>query len=90
MCTDFKRGDPRRILFVLATVEVLERPTLTTLVEETGYPKASVNDMLNKILNGQIPGIKLIKNGPVYSIQSWGKLINKKGAKEFFYDCKVG
>lgn len=87
---DFKKGDMRRIWFVLGAVAKLERATLTTIVNETGLPKGSVNDLLNKIMDGQIPTLIMNKKDAVYSVESWGNLINKKGIVSYFNACKVG
>ncbi len=88
--TDLKKGDMRRTWFVLGAVAKLDRPTLTTIVEATGLPKASVNDTLNKIMDNQIPGLYLEKTGAVYSISEWGEIVKKNGVINFFNSCKVG
>jgi hypothetical protein len=90
MDTIFKKGDLRRLWFVLGAVAELDSATLTTIVKATGMPKASVNDLLIKIMNGQIPTLELKKVGPVYSIESWGELVKKKGVISYFNACKVG
>jgi hypothetical protein len=86
----FKKGDIRRTWFVLGAVATLERPTLTTIVNETGLPKATVNDALNKLIEGQMPGLVVEKIGPVYSVTSWGEIVNKSGVIGYFNACKVG
>lgn len=80
----------RRTWFILGAVAQLNRPTLTTIVEATGLPKASVNDTLNKVMDNQIPGLILEKNGAVYSIINWGEIVKKNGVIHFFNSCKVG
>lgn len=90
MSEDFKKGDLRRLWFVLGAVAKLDRATLTTIVNATGMPKATVNDLLIKIMDGQIPTLELKKVGPVYSIEHWGELVNKKGVISYFNACKVG
>lgn len=87
---EFKKGDMRRMWFVLGAVATHDRPTLTTIVNETGLPKASVNDLLNKAMEGQIPTFEMVKLDAVYQIKNWGELINKKGLIEYFNACKVG
>ncbi len=79
----YPKGDMRRIWHIIGAVECLERATLTTIVQATGIPKASVDDTLKKIMYEQIPGFMLIKDGPVYTITSWG-ILKKKELKDFY------
>lgn len=87
---DFKKGDMRRVWFVLGAVAILDKPTLTSLVRATGMPKASINDTLNKLMEGQIPGLVLVKNDAEYQIDDWGDLVNKTPVISFFNSCKAG
>lgn len=88
--TQFKKGDMRRVWFALGAVAAIDRPTLTTVVKATGLPKASVSDLLNKVIEGQIPELEMKKTGAVYSIERWGELINEKAVVSFFNACSVG
>ena len=81
---DFKKGDMRRMWFILGAVATQDQPTLTTLVRETGMPKASVNDLLNKVIDGQIPTLKMTKQDAVYVVEDWGDLVNKNSVISFF------
>lgn len=87
---DFQKGDMRRVWFILGAVAVQDQPTLTTLVKGTGMPKASINDALNKLMDGQIPTLSLTKQGAVYVVEDWGDLVNKNAVISFFNACRVG
>ena len=86
----FRKGDMRRIWFILGAIAKIERATLTTLVKETGMPKASINDVLNKLMEGQIPTLKISKHDAVYEIEDWGDLVNESAVISFYKTCKVG
>jgi hypothetical protein len=87
---ELKKGDMRKVWFVLGAVATLDRPTLTTIVNATGLAKPTVYDALNKIIGGQIPTLEMVKSDAVYSIENWGDLVNKKGVISYFNTCKVG
>jgi hypothetical protein len=87
---ELKKGDMRKVWFVLGAVATLDRPTLTTIVNATGLAKPTVYDALNKIIGGQIPTLEMVKSDAVYSVENWGDLVNKKGVISYFNTCKVG
>lgn len=85
------KGDMRRVWVVLGAIESIDRATLTTLVDATGLPKASINDVLKKLLAGQVPGLVIAKQGAVYTVSDWGELLKKNGVKIYYNTaCKVG
>ncbi len=85
------KGDMRRVWCVLGAIETLERATLTTLVDALGLPKSSINDVLKKLLSGQLPGLIIVKTGAVYTVSDWGELLKKNGVKKYYKTaCKVG
>ena len=87
---DLLRGDLRRLWLILGAVDALERPSLVAIVEAVGMPKPTVSDALKKLMSGQVPGLKIVKNGPVYEIQEWGGFITKTGVRKFYVStCKV-
>ena len=88
--TEFKKGDMRRTWFVLGAVAKIDRPTLTTIVQATGLPKASVNDTLKKMMDNQIPGLVIEKKGAVYTVTAWGEIVKKNGVISFFNASGVG
>ncbi len=85
------KGDMRRVWCVLGAIESLERATLTTLVSALGLPKSSINDVLKKLLSGQVPGLVITKQDAVYSVSEWGEILKKNGVKKYYKTAyKVG
>tara|TARA_B110000196_G_C21151582_1_gene670046 strand:+ start:516 stop:779 length:264 start_codon:yes stop_codon:yes gene_type:complete len=68
----FPRGDLNRIWLVIGAIDNLESATLVNIVKATGMPKPTINDILKKLLNGQVPSVIIVKNEAIYSIKEWG------------------
>lgn len=68
----FQRGDLNRIWLVIGAIDNLENPTLVNIVKATSMPKPTVNDILKKLMNGQVPSITVEKEEAKYSISKWG------------------
>jgi hypothetical protein len=78
----YPKGDLNRIWLVLGAIDALERATLLTITNSTGMPKGSVNDVLKKLLSGQVAGVCIKKEGAVYSIENWADF--RLSIKEIF------
>ncbi|MFM0265501.1 hypothetical protein [Paraburkholderia sediminicola] len=76
----YPHSDDRRLLVLLAAIDELERATLTTLAEFTGLNKGVIPRNV-EILREQF-GVEIEKDGPVYSLVSWGPLLKKGGVKK--------
>jgi len=75
----YPKGDARRLFVLLAAIDYLERPTLTSLAEYTGHNKGTIDADVAK-LREQF-GVDIERDGPVFSIRSWGDLLKKAGVK---------
>ncbi len=85
------KGDMRRVWYILGAIESIDCATLTTLVNATGLPKSSINDVLKKLQAGQVPGLVLVKSEAVYSVAKWGDILKKTGVIDYYKTaCKVG
>lgn len=70
----YPKGDARRLFALLASIDALERPTLTTLANRTGHNKGTITADVAK-LRDQF-GVQIVKEGAVFRIESWGNLLN--------------
>jgi hypothetical protein len=86
----FPKGDLNRIWLILGALDSLEKPTLINITNATGMPKASVNDVLKKLVCGQIAGVTVEKIEAEYKITEW--LNMRQEVKKIFKNntCKVG
>ena len=86
----FPKGNLNRIWLVLGALDDLEKPTLVNISKATGMPKASVNDLLIKLIEGQVAGVTVEKIDTTYKITQWLNL--KKEVKKIYKNnsCKVG
>lgn len=78
--TQYPKGDARRLFVLLAAIDSLARPTLTTLAESTGHNKGTIPVDVEK-LREQF-GVDIVKDGAVYGVKSWGDLLKKNGVKK--------
>ncbi|WP_299006949.1 hypothetical protein [uncultured Shewanella sp.] len=67
----YQKGNLNRIWLVLGALDALEHPTLLNISNAIGMPKPSVNDILKKLLDGQVAGVIVKKIGTEYKIIEW-------------------
>ena len=73
--------DARRLLVLLASIDLLERPTASALADLTSHDK---NLIENEIFDLQEQfGVAIHRVGEVYRISSWGEVLNQEGVKRF-------
>lgn len=75
----FPTDDARRLLVLLAAIDLLERPTVSAVADLTGQEREAV-DAGVQALREQY-GVLLHKVGEIYHIQSWGELLQADGVK---------
>jgi hypothetical protein len=75
-----RRGDVRRLLALAIAIQDSERATMTTLSTMTGRRKQAVIDDI-----AHLPelGIEIAKEGPVYTLVSWGPILKPGMIKKF-------
>lgn len=58
---------------------------LMTIVEETGIPYPTLIDLINRLNNGQIPGLVVEKTGNGdYGVKQWSKFAGKAAVIHFY------
>ena len=67
----FPKGNLNRVWLVIGAINALEKPTLINISKSIGMPKGSVNDVIKKLLDGQVAGIEVEKLGAEYKIVRW-------------------
>jgi len=82
----YPKNDPRRLFVLLCAIELLERPTLTTLASFTGINKGVIDGHVNNL--NEFYGVMIDKEGPVYVLRSWGDLLNKEGVLKCLYGAR--
>jgi hypothetical protein len=75
----YPKGDLRRMLSVLAAIDSMPDATLVKVVAKTGLDKKTVTNLITQA--GEQAGVKIIKSGPVYTLENWGPIIKRSGAK---------
>lgn len=75
----YPKGDLRRMLAVLGAIDSLESATLVKLTERTGIDKKTVTNLIEQAR--EQAGVVIDKSGAVYSIEDWGPVIKKNGAR---------
>ncbi len=69
--------DARRLFVLLGAIDLLERATLSAISDMTGIAVESIDDDID-ILCQQF-GVKVLKLGNVYRIDSWGDILQRDG-----------
>ena len=75
----YPKGDLRRMLSVLAAIDSMQPATLVKIVARTGIDKKTVTNLIAQAR--EQAGVLVAKDGAAYSIESWGPVLKKSGAK---------
>lgn len=75
----YPKGDLRRMLSVLAAIDSVPDATLVKVVARTGLDKKTVTNLIAQA--GEQAEVKIIKTGPVYTLEDWGPVFKRSGAK---------
>src|SRR5450830_1228846 len=75
----YPKGDLRRMLSVLAAIDATPEATLVKVVARTGLDKKTVTNLIAQA--GEQAGVKITKTGPVYTLEDWGPIFKRTGAK---------
>lgn len=79
----YPKGDARRLFVVLAAIEHLERPTITTIAAFTGHNKGTIDADVAKLCDQY--GMQIEREGAVFVIRSWGDVLKKSGVKKHLH-----
>lgn len=75
----YPKGDLRRMLSVLAAIDILPDATLVKIVATTALDKKTVTTLIAQAIAQA--GVQISKSGPTYAIESWGPVIKRTGAR---------
>lgn len=76
----YPKGDARRLFVVLAAIDHLERPTLTTIAAYTSHNKGTIDADVQKLREQY--GVEIEREGAVFGIRAWGDVLKKAGVKK--------
>ncbi|MBQ1784173.1 MAG: helix-turn-helix domain-containing protein [Gammaproteobacteria bacterium] len=87
MVHDVPRGDLRRLWLTLGALAARGgKATLLELVADTGMPKPTVSDMLVKLVAGQVVDVAVEKEGALYRVHDWGRVVSPSGIQQWLKD----
>lgn len=74
----YPKGDLRRMLAVLAAIDLIPDASLVKIAARTGLDKKTVTHLVEQAR--EQAGVIVTKTGPVYALESWGPVIQRSGA----------
>lgn len=74
----YPKGDLRRMLAVLAAIDLIPDASLVKIAVRTGLDKKTVTHLVEQAR--EQAGVIVTKTGPVYALESWGPVIQRSGA----------
>ena len=77
--TIYPKGDLRRMLVVLAAMDLPQGASLVQIAERSGLDKKSVTRLIDQAR--EQAGVVVLKKGAVYHVENWGPVVKKAGAK---------
>lgn len=83
---DMTKGSMHRSWIVLGVMAKHDSNIrLMTIVEETGIPYPTLIDLINRLNNGQIPGLVVEKTGNGdYGVKQWSQFAGKAAVIHFY------
>lgn len=86
MALDLKKGSYNRLWVVLAALAYKEgKATLQELSSLCRLPRSSTEDILSKVIDGQIPDMKIERQGATFLVVEWGDFLSKEYLLEFYW-----
>jgi hypothetical protein len=76
----FPKGDVRRLFVLLAAIDSLDRPTLTTLATFTGHNKGTIDADVGRLVEQF--AVRIDREGPVFRLLDWGPYLKKSPIKK--------
>lgn len=74
----YPKGDLRRMLMVLAAMDSIPDATQAKMAARTGLDKRTVIHLISQA--SEQAGVVVKKEGPVYTLEGWGPILNPAGA----------
>ncbi len=80
----YPRGHVGRLFVCLAAIDKLERPTATSVAELTSLSKGKIDEYV-AALAAEL-GVTIRKDGPVYTLESWGPYLKAPAIRSCLKD----
>lgn len=85
MSLDLKKGSYNRLWAVLAALAYKNgKATLKQLSDLSGLPRSSIEDVLKKVLDAQVPELVIERENATFIVVEWGEFICRKQLSEFY------
>ena len=72
--------DVRRLIVLLAAIDLLERPTQSAVADLSGYPRGAIDAGVMRLREEL--GVNLHRVGEIYHIADWGPLLKENGVRQ--------
>lgn len=76
----YPKGDARRLFVVLAAIDCLERPTITTIAAYTGHNKGTIDADVARL--SEQYGVSIERDGAVFVLRDWGDVLKPVAVKK--------
>ena len=73
----YPQGDVRKLLVLLAAIDLLERPTQAAIADLSGHPRDAIDDDVARLREEF--NVRLHKVGEIYHLESWGDVLQQRG-----------
>lgn len=81
----FPKGDARRLFVLLAAIDALPYPTITSLSLKTGHNKGTIKADIKRL---EQYGVAVELQGDAFRIKSWGGLLKKDSVRKYLRTSK--
>jgi hypothetical protein len=75
----YPKGDLRRMLAVLAAIDSIPDATVVKIKVRTGIDNKTIINLI--VQAGEQAGVQVTKTGSVYTLEDWGPIFKRAGAK---------
>ena len=82
---DLSKGSYNRLWLVLGTLASKGgNATLSELTRMSGLPRSSTEDILIKIVDGQVPELILQRDKSTFKVKEWGSFLPEQSLLSFY------
>jgi hypothetical protein len=82
---DLKKGSYNRLWIVLSVLAFKDgHATLQELADLTGMPRSSTEDVLKKVVGGQVPELVLVREKASFTVEDWGLFLTKESLLKYY------
>lgn len=76
----YPKGHTGRLLVTMAAIDALNTPTAASVAALTGLSKGNIDNYVAALTDEL--GAVIVKEGPVYRIESWGDVLKRAGVRK--------